>query len=69
MSRNNPSLNAGRERGRSAPALAPHFEVGARVRVPKFAVGTVLAVAGDQVTIVFADRSIRTFLADYVALA
>ena len=44
----------------------PLFETGARVRVPKFDVGTVLRVAGDQVTITFPDRSTRTFLADYV---
>ncbi|MES2017909.1 MAG: hypothetical protein V4484_15580 [Pseudomonadota bacterium] len=45
---------------------AARFDVGALVRVPKFAVGTVLGVAGDQVTIIFPDRSTRTFLADYV---
>ncbi|PWF47975.1 RecQ family ATP-dependent DNA helicase [Massilia glaciei] len=49
----------------AAPA-APAFEVGARVRVPKFDAGTVLAVAGDQVTIAFPDSATRTFLADYV---
>jgi ATP-dependent DNA helicase RecQ len=47
-------------------APEPPFEVGARVKVPKFEVGTVQAVAGDQVTIAFADGSTRTFLAEYV---
>ncbi|HZV64482.1 MAG TPA: ATP-dependent DNA helicase RecQ [Telluria sp.] len=51
----------------SAPE--PLFEIGARVKVPKFEAGTVQAVAGDQVTIVFPDRSTRTFLAEYVAPA
>ncbi|MES3021046.1 MAG: ATP-dependent DNA helicase RecQ [Pseudomonadota bacterium] len=53
--------------GAPAPApAAPAFEVGARVRVPKFDAGTVLTVAGDQVTIAFPDSSTRTFMADYV---
>jgi ATP-dependent DNA helicase RecQ len=44
----------------------PRFEPGAQVRVPRFDVGTVLCVAGDQVTIDFPQHGVRTFLADYV---
>ncbi|MBC7453378.1 MAG: ATP-dependent DNA helicase RecQ [Massilia sp.] len=47
----------------------PQFEPGAQVRVPKFDVGTVVGVAGDQVTIVFPDESTRTFLVDFVTPA
>jgi ATP-dependent DNA helicase RecQ len=47
------------------PAL-PHFEVGARVKVPKYHEGVVLAVAGDQVTIEFPDGEARTFVAGFV---
>jgi ATP-dependent DNA helicase RecQ len=48
------------------PDTGPHFEAGAQVRVPRFDVGTVVSVAGDQVTIAFPDQGTRTFLADYV---
>ncbi|TFW15846.1 ATP-dependent DNA helicase RecQ [Massilia arenosa] len=54
-----------------APA-APAFEPGARVRVPKHAAGTVVSVAGDQVTIAFAGddgEETKTFLADFVTPA
>jgi ATP-dependent DNA helicase RecQ len=44
----------------------PHFEPGARVRVPKHDAGVVLSVAGDQVTIEFPDGEARTFMADFV---
>jgi len=44
----------------------PALEVGSQVRVPKYDVGTVLSVAGDQVTIAFPGDEPRTFLADYV---
>ena len=44
----------------------PQFEPGTQVRVPKFDVGTVLSVAGDQVTISFPDEGTRTFLVDFV---
>jgi ATP-dependent DNA helicase RecQ len=47
-------------------APAPAFDIGARVRVARFDAGTVLTVAGDQVTIAFPDNSTRTFLASYV---
>jgi ATP-dependent DNA helicase RecQ len=50
-------------------APAPLFEVGARVKVPKFDVGIVQGVVGDQVTIEFPDHSSRTFMADFVAPA
>ncbi|MDQ1923676.1 RecQ family ATP-dependent DNA helicase [Massilia pseudoviolaceinigra] len=51
-----------------APA-APHFEPGTQVRVPKFDVGTVVSMAGDQVTIEFPEHGEKTFLADYVEVA
>ncbi len=51
-----------------APA-GPQFEIGAQVRVPKFDVGTVTAVAGDQVTIEFPEHGVKTFLVDYVEAA
>jgi ATP-dependent DNA helicase RecQ len=57
------------ERAPDTEPAAPPFEVGARVRVPKFDVGTVQSVAGDQVTIEFPDHSSRTFMADFVAPA
>ena len=44
----------------------PQFAPGAQVKVPKFDLGTVVSVAGDQVTIAFPDESTRTFLADFV---
>ena len=51
------------------PEIGPLFEPGAQVRVPKFDVGTVTSVAGDQVTILFPDESTRTFLVDFVTPA
>jgi ATP-dependent DNA helicase RecQ len=54
-----------REPEPQAPA-GPAFEVGARVRVPKYDEGVVVAVAGDQVTIEFPDQEKRSFLADFV---
>ena len=47
----------------------PRFAPGEQVTVPKFERGTVVSVAGDQVTIGFPDHSTRTFLADFVAPA
>jgi ATP-dependent DNA helicase RecQ len=44
----------------------PHFEPGARVRVPRHDEGVVLSVAGDQVTIAFPDGEARTFMIDFV---
>ncbi|MRV76566.1 RecQ family ATP-dependent DNA helicase [Duganella sp. FT92W] len=53
--------------GTESPApQPPAVQVGSRVRVPKYDVGTVLAVAGDQVTIAFPGEEPRTFLAEYV---
>jgi ATP-dependent DNA helicase RecQ len=57
------------EREPAAEPAAPLFAVGARVRVPKYDVGTVLEVAGDQVTIEFPDQGTRTFMANFVAPA
>ncbi|PLY40955.1 recombinase RecQ [Janthinobacterium sp. ROICE36] len=57
------------------PALAqaqpssPLLAVGSRVRVPRYQVGTVLLVAGDQVTIAFPENTTRTFMAEFVAPA
>ena len=51
------------------PDDSAQFEPGAQVRVPKFDLGTVLSVAGDQVTIAFPDESTRTFLVDFVSPA
>ena len=48
---------------------APAFEPGAKVRVPKFDVGTVQSVAGDQVTIEFPEHGVKTFLAGFVSPA
>jgi ATP-dependent DNA helicase RecQ len=53
----------------AVPDPGPQFAIGAQVRVPKFDVGTVLRVAGNQVTIVFPDQVTRTFLADFVTPA
>jgi ATP-dependent DNA helicase RecQ len=51
-----------------APAPSgPVFEAGARARAPKYGEGTVTAVAGDQVTMEFADQEQpHTFLASYL---
>lgn len=43
-----------------------NFEVGAKVNVPKYKKGKVLAIAGDQVTVIFRNKEIRTFLSSYL---
>jgi ATP-dependent DNA helicase RecQ len=48
---------------------APVITVGSRVRVPRFEIGTVLSVAGGQVTIAFPENTTRTFMAEFVAPA
>jgi len=52
------------------PALdpsGPRFDVGSRARAPKYGEGTVVAVAGDQVTLEFPDQEEpRTFLAEFL---
>ncbi|HEU4853491.1 MAG TPA: ATP-dependent DNA helicase RecQ [Telluria sp.] len=48
---------------------APLFEVGTRVKVPKYDEGTVVAVAGDQVTIAFDADGEKTFMAEFVTPA
>ncbi|MDB5960228.1 MAG: recombinase RecQ, partial [Massilia sp.] len=48
---------------------APLFEIGAAVRVPKYAQGVVQSIAGEQVTIVFPDKTERTFMANFVSPA
>ncbi len=57
------------DREPETPAPPPLFDIGARVRVPKYDVGIVQAVAGDEITIEFPDHSSRTFMADFVAPA
>jgi len=57
------------DRGEQAQAAGPRFEPGAAVKVPKFERGTVVSVAGDQVTIAFPDKSTRVFLAEFVVPA
>ncbi|UVW27759.1 ATP-dependent DNA helicase RecQ [Massilia sp. H6] len=53
----------------AAPTSSP-FEVGARARSPKFGAGTVVAVAGDQVTLEFeGQEEPRTFLAEFLVPA
>ena len=47
----------------------PMITVGSRVRVPRFDIGTVLSVAGDQVTIEFPEHMTKTFMAEFVAPA
>jgi ATP-dependent DNA helicase RecQ len=49
------------------PAAAA-IDVGMRVQAPKHAPGTVVGVAGDQVTIEFEDKTTKTFLAEFVSV-
>ncbi len=51
-----------------APAVQP-ITVGSQVKVPKFDIGTVLAVAGDKITIEFPERTTKTFMAEFVVPA
>ncbi|HEX9172213.1 MAG TPA: ATP-dependent DNA helicase RecQ [Telluria sp.] len=44
----------------------PQFQPGARVKVPRYDEGVVLAMAGNQVTIEFPDGEVRTFMVDFV---
>jgi ATP-dependent DNA helicase RecQ len=45
----------------------PRFEVGMRVKAPKYGEGVVVAVAGEQVTLAFPDQEEhRSFLAEYL---
>jgi ATP-dependent DNA helicase RecQ len=55
--------------GGPTPTAPCRFEPGARVRVPKFDVGTVVRTDGDKVTIAFARFGTRVFLCDHVAPA
>jgi len=51
------------------PAPEPEAEaflVGSKVKVPKFDIGTVLSVAGDQITIEFPEHITKTFMAEFV---
>jgi ATP-dependent DNA helicase RecQ len=51
------------------PDAGPRFAVGEAVKVPKYDVGEVAALANDQVTIVFPDGEKRTFMANFVTAA
>lgn len=44
----------------------PVIAVGSQVKVPKFDIGTVLSVAGDQITIEFPENTTKTFMAEFV---
>ena len=44
----------------------PQIDIGSKVKVPKHAPGGVVAIAGDQVTISFADQQTKTFLRAFV---
>jgi ATP-dependent DNA helicase RecQ len=57
------------DREPESPTPAPLFDIGAAVRVPKYDVGVVQAVAGDEITIEFPDQSTRIFMAEFVAPA
>jgi ATP-dependent DNA helicase RecQ len=47
--------------------VGPQFEVGGRAKAPKYGEGVIVAVAGDQVTLAFADQEEpRTFLAEFL---
>ncbi|MGK5053491.1 hypothetical protein [Janthinobacterium sp. RB2P8] len=54
-----------------APAepSSPLPAVGCCVCVPRYQIGTVLSLAGDQVTIAFPENTTRTFMAEFVAPA
>ena len=47
-------------------ATPPRFAVGEAVRVPRYGEGQVQRVAGDEVTVVFPDSAVRSFVVDYV---
>jgi ATP-dependent DNA helicase RecQ len=57
------------DRTPASPAVVPLFAPGAAVRVPKYEQGVVQSVAGEQVTIVFPDKTERTFMIDFVTPA
>jgi ATP-dependent DNA helicase RecQ len=49
-----------------AQPIESPFKPGDPVRVPRYGPGAVARVAGDEVTVVFPDRSTRTFVGAYV---
>ncbi|MFZ6648484.1 RecQ family ATP-dependent DNA helicase [Undibacterium sp. TJN25] len=51
------------------PQTGPLIAIGSQVKVPKFDIGTVVAVAGDQVTVEFPTHAVKTFMAEFVAPA
>ena len=57
------------DRSPASPAIAPLFDIGAAVRVPKYEQGVVQSVAGEEITIVFPDQVERTFMANFVTPA
>ena len=42
------------------------FEVGSKVRLKKFEIGTVIAVEGEQITVEFPQNFVKTFLREFV---
>jgi ATP-dependent DNA helicase RecQ len=57
------------DRPLAATLAPPAFDVGAQVKVPKFDIGTVESVAGDQITIAFPEHGSKTFMVDFVSAA
>src|SRR5438552_1024652 len=47
-------------------AISARFAPGDMVRVPRYGEGQVQRVAGDEVTVVFPDSAVRSFVVDYV---
>jgi hypothetical protein len=54
------------EKTSAVEALRAQFKTGDAVRVPRYGSGQVTQVAGEEVTVVFPDASLRTFLSSYV---
>ncbi len=55
------------DRHPAAEPCGPDFAIGCRARAPKYGEGSVVAVAGDQITMVFPDQEEpRTFLAEFL---
>ena len=54
------------DREPAVEAPKPKFEVGARARSAKYGEGVVVAIAGEQVTVDFADGESRSFMADFL---
>jgi hypothetical protein len=55
-----------KDRAKLVDAAPPRFAAGDAVRVPRYGDGLVRQAAGDEVTVVFPDSTVRSFVADYV---